>query len=99
MLSEQCKKATNARQIRRAGSPSPTKGRKASIPHSPNNAAAKGVQKFIPYRDSKLTRLLKDSLGGSTKTVMIACINQLVGTYEETMNTIKYASKAKSIQN
>jgi len=43
--------------------------------------------------------MLKDSLGGSTKTVMIACINQLVGTFEETMNTIKYASKAKAIQN
>ena len=55
---------------------------------SPINQQA---QKFIPYRDSKLTRLLKDSLGGSTKTVMIACINQFKKTYEETMNTLKYA--------
>lgn len=53
----------------------------------------------IPYRDSKLTRLLKDSLGGSTKTVMIACISQLTNCYEETMNTIKYAQQAKSIEN
>lgn len=57
------------------------------------------LQKHIPYRDSKLTRLLKDSLGGSTKTVMIATINQTLSTYEETMNTIKYASKARSIEN
>ena len=53
----------------------------------------------VPYRDSKLTRLLKDSLGGSTKTVMIACISQLTNCYEETMNTLKYASAAKSILN
>jgi hypothetical protein len=85
--------------MKRIRSPSPTKGRRGSAQPSPNNASGKGFQKFIPYRDSKLTRLLKDSLGGSTKTVMIACINQLVGTYEETMNTIKYASKAKAIQN
>ena len=56
-------------------------------------------QTFIPYRDSKLTRLLKDSLGGSTKTIMIACVNQLSSMYEETMNTLKYANKAKSIMN
>ena len=43
--------------------------------------------------------MLKDSLGGSTKTVMIACISQLIGCYEETMNTLKYASAAKSILN
>ena len=66
------------------------------------NAGLSGVLtkpsiKHIPYRDSKLTRLLKDSLGGSTKTVMIACVNQVPSFYEETMNTIKYASKAKSI--
>ena len=53
---------------------------------------------FVPYRDSKLTRLLKDSLGGNTKTVMIANVSPSVVCYEETLNTLKYASRAKSIQ-
>lgn len=46
---------------------------------------------FVCYRDSKLTRLLKDSLGGNTKTVMLSCISQFYASYEETMNTLKYA--------
>ena len=46
---------------------------------------------FVCYRDSKLTRLLKDSLGGNTKTVMLGCISQFYSSYEETMNTLKYA--------
>jgi len=53
---------------------------------------------FIPYRDSKLTRLLKDSLGGNTKTIMIACVSPAQACYEETVNTLKYASRAKSIK-
>ena len=55
-------------------------------------------KQFIPYRDSKLTRLLKDSLGGNTKTVMIACISQSVACYEETANTLKYACRANKIE-
>jgi len=55
----------------------------------------KGV--FVPYRDSKLTKLLKDSLGGNTMTFMIACVSPFGGAYEETINTLKYASKAKNI--
>ena len=51
---------------------------------------------FVPYRDSKLTRLLKDSLGGNTKTLMIACINPSYIAYEETINTLKYESFEKS---
>ena len=50
-----------------------------------------GGNSFVCYRDSKLTRLLKDSLGGNTKTVMLACISQFYSSYEETMNTLKYA--------
>ncbi len=59
---------------------------------------AKSGLSFVPYRDSKLTRLLKDSLGGNTKTVMIACIVSTKGAYEETLNTLKYAERAKKIR-
>jgi len=55
--------------------------------------------KHIPYRDSKLTRLLQDSLGGNTKTVMIACISPADFNYDETLGTLRYASRAKHIQN
>ncbi len=58
---------------------------------------AKASSSFIPYRDSKLTRLLKDSLGGNTKTVMIACVSPGDNCYEETVNTLKYAERAKRI--
>lgn len=53
------------------------------------------VGSFVPYRDSKLTRLLKDSLGGNTKTIMIACVSPCYTAYEETVNTLKYASRAR----
>ena len=53
----------------------------------------------IPYRDSKLTRLLQDSLGGNTKTVMIANIGPAETDYEETMSTLRYANRAKNIRN
>ncbi len=45
----------------------------------------------MPYRDSKLTRLLKDSLGGNTFSIMIACISPSSIAYEETLNTLNYA--------
>ena len=53
---------------------------------------------YIPYRDSKLTRLLKDSLGGNCRTVMIANISPAVIAFEDTSNTLKFADKAKSIK-
>ncbi|KAH7688790.1 Plus-end-directed kinesin ATPase protein [Dioscorea alata] len=53
----------------------------------------------VPYRDSKLTRLLQDSLGGNSKTVMIACISPADSNAEETLNTLKYANRARNIQN
>jgi len=53
---------------------------------------------FVPYRDSKLTRLLKESLGGNTKTIMVACISPSYLSYEETLNTLKYASNARRIK-
>ena len=52
----------------------------------------------IPYRDSKLTRLLKDTLGGNCRTVMIANVSPSVLCYEDTMNTLKYADRAKQIK-
>jgi kinesin family protein 3/17 len=58
-----------------------------------------GKGTFIPYRDSKLTRLLQDSLGGNSKTIMIANISPLHANIEETLSTLKYASKAKYITN
>ena len=53
----------------------------------------------VPYRDSKLTRLLQDSLGGNTKTVMIANIGPADYNYDETINTLRYAANAKMIKN
>ena len=58
-----------------------------------------GKSQHIPYRDSKLTRLLQDSLGGNTKTVMIAAISPSDFNYDETLSTLRYASRAKAIKN
>ena len=56
-------------------------------------------RKHIPYKDSKLTRLLADSLGGNTKTVMFANISPASYNYDETLGTLRYASRAKLIKN
>ncbi|KAL3830389.1 hypothetical protein ACJIZ3_019191 [Penstemon smallii] len=53
----------------------------------------------VPYRDSKLTRILQDSLGGNCKTVMIACVSPADTNAEETLNTLKYANRTRNIQN
>uniref|UniRef100_A0A0D3KR07 Kinesin motor domain-containing protein n=1 Tax=Emiliania huxleyi (strain CCMP1516) TaxID=280463 RepID=A0A0D3KR07_EMIH1 len=53
----------------------------------------------VPYRDSKLTRLLQDSLGGNAHTLMIACVSPSDADMEETLNTLKYANRARQIQN
>lgn len=55
--------------------------------------------KHIPYRDSKLTRLLQDSLGGNSKTMMIAAISPADYNYDETLSTLRYANRAKNIKN
>ena len=55
--------------------------------------------KHIPYRNSKLTLLLRDSLGGNTKTLMVANIAPSEYNFEETMSTLRYASRAKNIKN
>lgn len=62
------------------------------------DANMKGSKVYIPYRDSKLTRILKDSLGGNCRTVMIACISPCYKTFEDTHNTLKYANRAKNIK-
>ncbi|XP_057661777.1 kinesin-like protein KIF13B isoform X4 [Diorhabda carinulata] len=55
--------------------------------------------KFVPYRDSVLTWLLKDNLGGNSKTVMVATISPAADNYEETLSTLRYADRAKRIVN
>lgn len=59
---------------------------------------AGGTKQHIPYRDSKLTRILKDSLGGNSRTVMIANVGPSHSCFEDTHNTLKYANRAKNIK-
>ncbi|KAK1890608.1 Kinesin-like protein KIF18A [Dissostichus eleginoides] len=61
-------------------------------------ADPKNKKTHIPYRDSKLTRLLKDSLGGNCRTVMIANVSPSSKSYDDTHNTLKYANRAKEIK-
>ncbi|OQR88135.1 hypothetical protein ACHHYP_20330 [Achlya hypogyna] len=59
----------------------------------------KGKAAFAPYREAKLTRLLQDSLGGNSKTVMIACVSPADVNFDETTSTLRYAEQARCIQN
>uniref|UniRef100_A0A674JRD5 Kinesin-like protein n=1 Tax=Terrapene triunguis TaxID=2587831 RepID=A0A674JRD5_9SAUR len=63
-----------------------------------NALSDKGAPKYVNYRDSKLTRLLKDSLGGNSRTVMIAHISPASSAFEESRSTLTYADRAKSIK-
>ncbi len=63
------------------------------------SALVDGKSKHVPYRDSKLTRLLQDSLGGNTKTLMLAALSPAADNYEETLSTLRYANRAKNIKN
>jgi len=63
------------------------------------SALVDGKSKHIPYRDSKLTRLLQDSLGGNSKTLMIATLSPASYNYDETLSTLRYANRAKNIKN
>jgi len=58
-----------------------------------------GSSQHVPYRESKLTRLLQDSLGGNSRTVFIACVSSSVLNLHETLTTLQYASRAKAIRN
>ena len=59
----------------------------------------KKAKEHIPYRDSKLTRILQDSLGGNSRTTMIACVSPAESNLEESLSTVKYASRARNIKN
>jgi hypothetical protein len=59
----------------------------------------KQKHEYIPYRDSKLTMLLMDSLGGTSKALMIACVSPSSIYAEETLSTLNYASRAMNIKN
>ncbi|XP_063899728.1 kinesin-like protein KIF13A isoform X6 [Helicoverpa armigera] len=63
------------------------------------SSGSKNKDKFVPYRDSVLTWLLKDNLGGNSKTVMVATISPAADNYEETLSTLRYADRAKRIVN
>lgn len=63
------------------------------------SALVDGKSTHIPYRNSKLTRLLQDSLGGNSKTLFCASVSPADSNYVETISTLRYASRAKSIQN
>uniref|UniRef100_A0A4W3HSG2 Kinesin family member 13A n=1 Tax=Callorhinchus milii TaxID=7868 RepID=A0A4W3HSG2_CALMI len=64
-----------------------------------DKVGGKSKNKFVPYRDSVLTWLLKDNLGGNSKTAMIATISPSGDNYEETLSTLRYADRAKRIVN
>lgn len=59
--------------------------------------ASKNV--IVPYRESKLTRILENALGGNSKTIMICAISPALSNYEETLSTLRYADRAKQIKN
>ncbi|CCI42806.1 unnamed protein product [Albugo candida] len=68
--------------------------------HAQENAANGSVSMVhVPYRDSKLTRLLQNSLGGNSKTLMIACVSPADVNYDEISSTLRYAARARKIQN
>jgi len=63
-----------------------------------NKLSEKNSDGYVPYRDSKLTRLLKDSLGGNTKTVLITCISSNRQQVDEMIHSLNYAARAKKIK-
>ncbi|KXS09168.1 kinesin-domain-containing protein [Gonapodya prolifera JEL478] len=63
------------------------------------SALVDGKSTHVPYRDSKLTRLLQDSLGGNSRTLMLATLSPASFNYDETLSTLRYANRAKNIKN
>jgi hypothetical protein len=64
-----------------------------------DKAMGKEKKTVVPYRDSNLTRILQNALGGNSKTIMICAISPADMNYEESMSTLRYADRAKKIQN
>lgn len=60
---------------------------------------SEGGNKFVPYRNSSLTRILQNALGGNSQTIMICAISPSSDNYEETLSTLRYADQAKKIKN
>eukprot|EP01062_Namystynia_karyoxenos_P046508 TRINITY_DN3488_c0_g1_i2.p1 TRINITY_DN3488_c0_g1~~TRINITY_DN3488_c0_g1_i2.p1 ORF type:complete len:1506 (+),score=626.38 TRINITY_DN3488_c0_g1_i2:91-4518(+) len=64
-----------------------------------NSEKSRAPKRFVPYRDATLTWLLREALGGNSKTVMVATISPSTLNFEESLSTLKYADRAKKIQN
>ncbi|CBZ50020.1 putative kinesin motor domain cointaining protein [Neospora caninum Liverpool] len=64
-----------------------------------DKAAGKDKGRVIPYRDSKLTRLLQNALGGSCRTIMLCALSPASNNYDETLSTLRYADRAKQVKN
>lgn len=62
-------------------------------------ATGKGAGKIVPYRNSSLTRILQNSLGGNSKTIMICAISPSASNFDESLGTLRYADRAKKIVN
>lgn len=60
---------------------------------------SEGKNTFVPYRDSVLTRILENALGGNSQTIMICAISPATDNYDETLSTLRYAERAKKIKN
>jgi len=71
--------------------------KKTSNLFAPNNNKFYFSKVHVPYRDSQLTRLLQDSLGGNTKTALIATISPIIDHVEESISTMKFANRAKEV--
>ncbi len=64
-----------------------------------DKAMGKAQKTVVPYRDSALTRILQNALGGNSKTIMICALSPATTNYEETLSTLRYADRAKKIKN
>ncbi|EDO42435.1 predicted protein, partial [Nematostella vectensis] len=71
---------------------------KGLLSHSPTRALGRKMFSVIPFRDSVLTKLLKNALGGNSKTIMIAALSPADINYEETLSTLRFADRAKAIK-